>query len=115
MDRVQAVVNLAESSYVNIENLLSIFWIEKENASIIGFPSGADSIKSKSIARSPQPEGSDRDLDNIPSVVSKIDHDVRSRRRKLALHTACGFPSATESGAPARAPGFPERSRTSFI
>jgi hypothetical protein len=28
MDRVQAVVNLAESSYVNIENLLSIFWIE---------------------------------------------------------------------------------------
>ena len=31
--------------YVNIENALSIFWIEKENASIIGFPSGADSIK----------------------------------------------------------------------
>jgi hypothetical protein len=32
--------------YVNIENALSIFWIEKEKASsIIGFPSGADSIK----------------------------------------------------------------------
>ena len=34
-----------EPIYVNIENALSIFWIEKENASIIGFPSGADSIK----------------------------------------------------------------------
>jgi hypothetical protein len=31
--------------YVNIENAMSIFWIEKEEASIIGFPSGADSIK----------------------------------------------------------------------
>jgi len=31
--------------YVNIENATSIFWIEKEKASIIGFPSGGDSIK----------------------------------------------------------------------
>jgi hypothetical protein len=31
--------------YVNIENASSIFWIEEEKASIIGFASGADSIK----------------------------------------------------------------------
>ncbi|WP_156042090.1 hypothetical protein [Bradyrhizobium sp. URHD0069] len=31
--------------YVNIENAVSISWIEEEKASIIGFPSGADSIK----------------------------------------------------------------------
>ena len=31
--------------YVNIENATSIFWVEQEKASIIGFPSGADSIK----------------------------------------------------------------------
>ena len=31
--------------YVNIENAMSIFWIKKEEASIIGFPSGPDSIK----------------------------------------------------------------------
>ncbi len=31
--------------YVNIENATSIFWVEQENASIIGFPSGGDSIK----------------------------------------------------------------------
>jgi hypothetical protein len=30
---------------VNIENATSIFWVEQEKASIIGFPSGADSIK----------------------------------------------------------------------
>jgi hypothetical protein len=27
--------------------------------------------------------------DNIPNVVSKIDHDVRSRRRKLVLSPHC--------------------------
>jgi hypothetical protein len=32
---------------------------------------------------------SDRDCDNIPGVVSKIDHDVRSRRRKLVLSPHC--------------------------
>ena len=39
-------------------------------------------------------KGSDRDCDNIPRVVSNIDHDVRSRRRKLVLspHCLC-FPS----------------------
>jgi hypothetical protein len=31
--------------YVNIENATSIFWVEQEKASIIGFPSGGDSIK----------------------------------------------------------------------
>ena len=31
--------------YVNIENATSIFWVEQEKASIIGFPSGASSIK----------------------------------------------------------------------
>jgi hypothetical protein len=31
--------------YVNIENATSIFWVEQEKASIIGFPSGSDSIK----------------------------------------------------------------------
>jgi hypothetical protein len=31
--------------YVNIENATSIFWVEQEKASIIGFPSGADSIR----------------------------------------------------------------------
>jgi hypothetical protein len=31
--------------YVNIENATSIFWVEEEKASIIGFPSGRDSIK----------------------------------------------------------------------
>jgi hypothetical protein len=31
--------------YVNIENATSIFWVEQEKASIIGFPSGTDSIK----------------------------------------------------------------------
>jgi hypothetical protein len=31
--------------YVNIENATSIFWIEQEKVSIIGFPSGTDSIK----------------------------------------------------------------------
>ena len=34
-----------QAIYVNIENATSIFWIEKEKASIIGFPSGGDSIK----------------------------------------------------------------------
>jgi len=34
-----------QSIYVNIENAISIFWIEKEKASVIGFPSGTDSIK----------------------------------------------------------------------
>jgi hypothetical protein len=34
-------------------------------------------------------KGSDRDCDNIPNVVSKIDHDVRSRRRKLVLSPHC--------------------------
>jgi hypothetical protein len=31
--------------YVNIENATSIFWVEEEKASIIGFPSEGDSIK----------------------------------------------------------------------
>ena len=31
--------------YVNMENAMSSFWIEKEEASIIVFPSGVDSIK----------------------------------------------------------------------
>ena len=31
--------------YVNIENATSIFWVEQEKASIIGLPSGANSIK----------------------------------------------------------------------
>jgi hypothetical protein len=31
--------------YVNIENATSIFWVEQEKASIIGFPCGTDSIK----------------------------------------------------------------------
>jgi hypothetical protein len=30
--------------YVNRENATSIFWVEQEKASIIGFPSGADNI-----------------------------------------------------------------------
>ena len=34
-----------QSIYVNIEKAISIFWIEKEKASVIGFPSGTDSIK----------------------------------------------------------------------
>ena len=34
-----------QAIYVNIENATSIFWVEQENASIIGFPSGGDSIK----------------------------------------------------------------------
>jgi hypothetical protein len=34
-----------QSIYVNIENGTSIFWVEQEKASIIGFPSGGDSIK----------------------------------------------------------------------
>jgi hypothetical protein len=34
-----------QPAYVNIENATSIFWIVKEKASIIGFPSGGDSIK----------------------------------------------------------------------
>ncbi len=34
-----------QAIYVNIENATSIFWVEQEKASIIGFPSGADSIK----------------------------------------------------------------------
>jgi len=62
MDLVQAVVSLAESRrpnmnwikctdmnkqpiFVNIENATSIFWIEKEKASIIGFTGGVESIK----------------------------------------------------------------------
>jgi hypothetical protein len=35
----------AKPIYVNIENATSIFWVEQEKASIIGFPSGSDSIK----------------------------------------------------------------------
>ena len=42
-------------------------------------------MKFKDDRRSPLPESSDRDCDKIPSVVSKIDHYVRSRGRKLVL------------------------------
>ena len=34
-----------QSIYVNIENETSIFWIEQEKASIIGFLSGTDNVK----------------------------------------------------------------------
>ena len=34
-----------QSIYVNIEIATSIFWVEQEKASIIGFPGGTDSIK----------------------------------------------------------------------
>jgi len=34
-----------QSIYVNIEKATSIFWVEQEKASIIGFPGGTDSIK----------------------------------------------------------------------
>ena len=55
-------------------------------------------MKFNDDARSRLHETSDRDCDNIPNVVSKIDHDVRSRRRKLVRHyTACGCPSVNES------------------
>jgi len=40
-------------------------------------------MKFKDDARSRLHETPDRDCDNIPNVVSKIDHDLRSRRRKL--------------------------------
>ena len=46
-------------------------------------------MKFKDDARSRLHETSDRDCDNIPSVVSKIDHDVRSWRRKLVLSLRC--------------------------
>ncbi len=55
-------------------------------------------MKFKDDARSRLHETSDRDCDNIPNVASKIDHDVRSRRRKLVLSPLpCGFPSVNES------------------
>ena len=34
-----------QSIYVNIEKATSIFWVEQEKASIIGFRGGTDSIK----------------------------------------------------------------------
>jgi hypothetical protein len=46
---------------------------------------GARIMKFKDDARSRLHERSDRDYDNIPNVVSTIDHDVWSRRRKLVV------------------------------
>jgi hypothetical protein len=46
-------------------------------------------MKFKDDARSRLHETSDRDCDNIPNVVSKIEHDVRSRRRKLVVSPHC--------------------------
>ena len=45
MNRVKCTDMNKQAIYVNIENAMSIFGIEKGEASIIGFPSGADSIK----------------------------------------------------------------------
>jgi signal-transduction protein with cAMP-binding, CBS, and nucleotidyltransferase domain len=55
---------------------------------IVGIASRANLLQRRSPVRH-CPKGSDRDRDNIPSVVSKIDHDVRSRRRKLVLSPHC--------------------------
>jgi len=46
-------------------------------------------MKFKDDARSRLHKTSDRDCDNIPNVVSKIEHDVRSRRRKLVVSPHC--------------------------
>jgi len=45
MNWVKCIDMNKQPIYVNIENATSIFWVEQEKASIIGFPSGADSIK----------------------------------------------------------------------
>jgi uncharacterized membrane protein (DUF485 family) len=42
-----------------------------------------------SLSKADCPKGSARDFDNILSVVSKIDHDIWSRRRKLVLSPHC--------------------------
>src|SRR5258706_11714634 len=70
-----------------------------------------DEIQGRSPVRH-CPKGSDRGFENIPSVVSKIDHDIWSRRRKLFLSPHCLWLRLLRVGsAPARAPGFPERGR----
>jgi hypothetical protein len=72
--------------YVNIENATSIFWVEQEKASIIGFPSGTDSIKVIE-----KPEIIIRG--GLTSVKAAIAHGW------LTLHPSRGYLTFTQAGA----------------